>query len=184
VPVLLKAIHRRREPIKRTSNVSSNPSQDKHAFTTQATSHQNTSSTLLTSVANEQPIHDIKNPTPIQYAPDSPPPSSYQIPAATLLDAKAKGTFWSYTMYKHNITGKPPLRHYCKTQAQTEAVAKQFIADGAKHLGFDMEWAPPGRPYLDEGARVKANVSMIQLASESRYVLKILSSRYNNTVNN
>jgi len=171
VPVLLKAIHRHLAPIKRTLNVFSNPSQDKHVFTTQATSHQNTS-TLLTSTANEQPIHDIKNPTPIQYAPDSPPPTSYQIPAATLLDAEAKGTFWSYTMYKHMTTGKPPLRHYCKTREQTETVAKMFIQDGAKHLGFDMEWAPPGRPYLNEGARVKANVSMIQLASESRYVLK------------
>lgn len=73
-------------------------------------------------------------------------------------------------MYKHISTGKTPLRHYCKTREQCETVAKLFLADGAQYLGFDMEWAPPGRPGSDPGVEAKRNVSMIQLASESRYV--------------
>lgn len=95
-------------------------------------------------------------------------PLLYQIPANTLEKALVTGTtkrpeYWSYSMYEHITTGQPPELHYCKNLEESEACAKKFLQDTL--VGFDLEWAIQGRK------TIKRNVSVIQLASETRIAI-------------
>ncbi|KAE8152559.1 ribonuclease H-like protein [Aspergillus avenaceus] len=75
--------------------------------------------------------------------------------------AQTTPKYWSHRLPKTpNITV-----HYCKTLASTEEIAQKFLQD--KVLGLDLEWKA-NAPASDG---ILSNVSMIQLANESRIAL-------------
>ncbi|KAK2004552.1 exonuclease [Colletotrichum falcatum] len=77
-------------------------------------------------------------------------------------------SFWSYTLYRglpENGVEKKVKVHYCKSKHTMERVCQYFVDD--KVLGVDLEWFPEARK--DSGP--KKNVSLIQIANESRIAL-------------
>lgn len=109
----------------------------------------------------------------IQSQSASPPKTSlqYQMSAESFRKARASskgsaGSYWSHLMYKKVDADGTPRNvkvHYCTSKQTTEWVCKKYFAE-EKVLGFDLEWSPWATK--DLGAR--DNVSLIQLASESR----------------
>ena len=89
---------------------------------------------------------------------------SYWIPKEMYEEARKQNTPWSYSLYRNKAGQQPEIR-YCKTKDQSERIAKLFLNE--KVLGFDLEWMirRPGWTVLQD------NVSLIQLASESRIAL-------------
>ncbi|ROW06030.1 hypothetical protein VMCG_04613 [Cytospora schulzeri] len=89
--------------------------------------------------------------------------------------AAAEGTpesFWSYTLYrgpdgeKDGETTETKVKvHYCKTAHTAERVLQYFLDE--KVIGFDLEWSPNGYRY----ASARKNVSLVQIASQSRIAL-------------
>ncbi|KAL2025065.1 hypothetical protein VTK56DRAFT_67 [Thermocarpiscus australiensis] len=99
-------------------------------------------------------------------------PLDFKIPDEAFRNAKqaAEGTpesFWAYSLYRGpDADGTPNSKvkvHYCTSSHTTERVLQQYFI-GEKVIGFDLEWAPDAQKF--QGAR--KNVSLIQLASESR----------------
>ncbi|OHW91101.1 3'-5' exonuclease [Colletotrichum incanum] len=77
-------------------------------------------------------------------------------------------SFWSYTLYRGppEDGGEKKVKvHYCKSKHTMERVCQYFVDD--KVLGLDLEWFPEARK--DSGP--KKNVSLIQIANESRIAL-------------
>ncbi|GKT58722.1 3'-5' exonuclease [Colletotrichum tofieldiae] len=77
-------------------------------------------------------------------------------------------SFWSYTLYRGppEDEGERKVKvHYCKSRHTMERVCQYFVDD--KVLGLDLEWFPEARK--DSGP--KKNVSLIQIANESRIAL-------------
>ncbi|KAK1975155.1 exonuclease [Colletotrichum cereale] len=77
-------------------------------------------------------------------------------------------SFWSYTLYRGPLEDgaeKKVKVHYCKSKHTMERVCQYFVED--KVLGVDLEWFPDARK--DSGP--KKNVSLIQIANESRIAL-------------
>ncbi|EFQ27871.1 3'-5' exonuclease [Colletotrichum graminicola] len=77
-------------------------------------------------------------------------------------------SFWSYTLYRgppEDGVEKKVKVHYCKSKHTMERVCQYFVND--KVLGVDLEWFPDARK--DSGP--KKNVSLIQVANESRIAL-------------
>lgn len=76
--------------------------------------------------------------------------------------------YWDYALYRSPLGEKVKV-HYCKTKADTERIARLFFDEEV--IGFDIEWVPnvPAK----EG--IKKNVSLIQIASETRIALFHLS---------
>ncbi|GKT40713.1 white collar 1 protein [Colletotrichum spaethianum] len=77
-------------------------------------------------------------------------------------------SFWSYTLYRDPFEdgGEKKVKvHYCKSKHTMERVCQYFVDD--KVLGLDLEWFPEARK--DSGP--KKNVSLIQIANESRIAL-------------
>ncbi|GJC81991.1 werner syndrome ATP-dependent helicase [Colletotrichum liriopes] len=77
-------------------------------------------------------------------------------------------SFWSYTLYRGppEDGGERKVKvHYCKSRHTMERVCQYFVND--KVLGLDLEWFPEARK--DSGP--KKNVSLIQIANESRIAL-------------
>lgn len=74
-----------------------------------------------------------------------------------------RASFWSPKLYRGPENEKV-LLHYCSNMKVSERVAKHFLDE--KVVGFDIEWKPFG-----SSDSVKENVSMIQIASESRIAL-------------
>ncbi|KAF2157135.1 ribonuclease H-like protein [Myriangium duriaei CBS 260.36] len=91
----------------------------------------------------------------------------YRIPPSVLqatrsaLEAGNDG-FWSYTLFKSS-TGIPVRVHYCTNKDAAESVARMF--ENQTIVGFDMEWEAGAQPNRNT---IKDNVSVIQIASESR----------------
>ncbi|KAF2733720.1 hypothetical protein EJ04DRAFT_553163 [Polyplosphaeria fusca] len=95
-------------------------------------------------------------------------PLTYQIPphvlrAAMQAPAKSEGSYYSYTFYR-GPQDERILLHHCHTMEIAERVCKYFVDE--KLLGFDIEWNPYAHP-----RSIKGNVSLIQIASESRIAL-------------
>lgn len=114
---------------------------------------------------------------------DVPPftPLDYNIPEETFRTARAApegsaGSFWSYTLYRgpedpeqKNETDRRVKVHYCRS-AHTAERALQYLLN-EEFLGLDLEWVPEASRF--SGPR--RNVSLVQLASQSRIVLLHLS---------
>ncbi|KAI3396460.1 hypothetical protein diail_12180 [Diaporthe ilicicola] len=111
--------------------------------------------------------------------PRGPPftPLDYKIPEESFNAAKAavEGTpesFWSYAMYRgpgdeggNRETETNVKVHYCKNVQAAERVCRYFLNE--KVIGFDLEWSIEG--YRSTSPR--QNVSLVQLASQSRVAL-------------
>jgi hypothetical protein len=106
-------------------------------------------------------------------------PLVYQIPDDVLQQAIHKSTssiaaYWSHELYR-GPHGERVLVQYCRSKQLAENVAQQFATK--KVLGFDIEWKPNAKS--TDG--IKANVSLIQLASEERIGLFHLALFKGNT---
>lgn len=101
-------------------------------------------------------------------------PLGFHIPAEKLRNAISNAAYWHYTLYqgpggdKHKV-----MVHYCKSKEATEKVAQLFLNE--KIVGFDIEWKQNAAK--NEGKT--KNVSLIQIASESRVLLAHIA-RYPN----
>ncbi|KAB5563182.1 exonuclease [Coniochaeta sp. 2T2.1] len=111
-------------------------------------------------------------------------PLDFRIPQPAFQEAKQAepGTpesFWSYNLYRGpggeedsdgalaSASSDSKVKvHYCKTLHTTERVLQQYFM-GEKLLGFDLEWAPDAT----KTQSAKRNVSLVQIASQSRIAL-------------
>ncbi|KAK0752042.1 ribonuclease H-like domain-containing protein [Schizothecium vesticola] len=80
-------------------------------------------------------------------------------------------SFWSYNLYRgpagEDGTPRPKVKvHYCTSEHTTERVLRQYFMD-EKLLGFDLEWEISAT----KAQSVRRNVSLFQLASETRIAL-------------
>lgn len=97
-------------------------------------------------------------------------PLDYKMPDDVFQAAKAATegsakSYWSYAFYRGpNEEGKP-LVHYCRNAEAAER-ALQYLVD-EKHIGLDLEWVVDSH----KNSSVRRNVSLVQLASQSRIVL-------------
>lgn len=97
-------------------------------------------------------------------------PLEYKMPDDVFQAAKAAAegsakSYWSYAFYRGpNEEGKP-LVHYCRSAEAAER-ALQYLVD-EKHIGLDLEWVVDSH----KNSSVRRNVSLVQLASQSRVVL-------------
>lgn len=84
--------------------------------------------------------------------------------------AGSMGAYWAHTMYRgpKDNAGKPKktMVHYCKSVHTTERVLQNYFMD-EKVIGFDIEWKENAHRNSD----AKSNVSLIQIASETRIAL-------------
>lgn len=104
-------------------------------------------------------------------------PLGFHIPAeklhnAMLAEPLSSATYWHYTLYQGPGGDKVKV-HYCKSKEATEKVAQLFLEE--KIVGFDIEWMKNAKK--NEG--ITKNVSLIQIASESRVLLAHIA-RYPN----
>lgn len=77
-------------------------------------------------------------------------------------------SFWSYTLFRGPSVDGAEQKvkvHYCKTKHTMERVCQYFVNDSV--LGFDLEWFPDAK----KTSGPKKNVSLIQIANESRIAL-------------
>ncbi|KAM7208729.1 putative Werner syndrome helicase [Naviculisporaceae sp. PSN 640] len=106
-------------------------------------------------------------------------PLDYKIPSEVFRAAKqapegSMESYWSYNLYrgpdeKGELNTKIKV-HYCTSLHTTERVLQQYFVN-EKILGFDLEWEASASDRM--GAR--KNVSLVQIASESRIGLFHLS---------
>lgn len=106
----------------------------------------------------------------------SPPftPLDYKLQSDAFQAAKAApegstGSFWSYSFYRgpneqDDVRGKVRV-HYCKNAHVAERALQYLLEE--KAIGLDLEWLVDAHKY--SGAR--RNVSLVQLASQSRVIL-------------
>lgn len=101
--------------------------------------------------------------------------TSYKIPEELFRAAKeaepgSDASYWSHSLYRSppDAEGKvvKPIVHYCRSILTTEKVIKQYFT-GEKVIGFDIEWAPNAHKLN----KAKKNVSLVQIACESRIAL-------------
>lgn len=108
----------------------------------------------------------------------------YRIPENIFQKARkaAKGTpdsFWTYSLYRGPLQDGEPRKvkvHYCLSKHTTERVCQYFMNE--KIIGFDMEWMS----YASKDHGPKPNVSLIQIASESRiglFHVALYKGKYN-----
>lgn len=119
-------------------------------------------------------------PATTETLPSGPPftPLDYKIPEESFNVAMkaAEGTsesFWSYDMYRGPSgneggieTERKVTVHYCKSAYTAERVCQKYFLN-EKVIGFDLEWFPESY----KTASPRKNVSLVQLASQSRIAL-------------
>lgn len=101
-------------------------------------------------------------------------PLDYKMPhdifqAARIAKEGSPESYWSYSFYRgpdeqDDVKGKVRV-HYCKS-AQTAERALQYL-EGEKILGLDLEWSPQA----NRNSGVRKNISLIQIATQSRVIL-------------
>ncbi|KAI9729035.1 MAG: hypothetical protein M1828_000120 [Chrysothrix sp. TS-e1954] len=89
---------------------------------------------------------------------NTPPGDSRQPPLPTPL-------YWDHNFYT-TVDGAKPTVHYCRKIEQAEREAQAFLNESV--VGFDLEWATTR---LYGRSTIKDNVSLMQVASESRIAL-------------
>ena len=124
-------------------------------------------------VAGEEVSAETSEPAP----PTMPvQPLTFKIPddvfeAARNAPKGSPQSFWSYNLYRGPAgeagTPGPKVKvHYCTSEHTTERVLRQYFMD-EKLLGFDLEWEISAT----KAQGVRRNVSLFQLASETRIAL-------------
>lgn len=116
-----------------------------------------------------------ETPEPARYAMPV-QPLSYKIPDDVFKSARkapegSPQSFWSYNLYRgpagEDGTPGPKVKvHYCTSEHTTERVLRQYFMN-EKLLGFDLEWEISAT----KAQGVRRNVSLFQLASETRIAL-------------
>lgn len=101
-------------------------------------------------------------------------PLDYKMPHAIFQAARvakegSSESYWSYSFYRgpdeqNDVKGKVRV-HYCKS-AQTAERALKYL-EGERLLGLDLEWSPQA----NKNSGVRKNISLVQIASQSRVVL-------------
>lgn len=101
-------------------------------------------------------------------------PLDYKMPhdifqAARIAKEGSPESYWSHSFYRgpdeqDDVKGKVRV-HYCKS-AQTAERALQYL-EGETLLGLDLEWSPQA----NRNSGVRKNISLIQIASQSRVIL-------------
>ncbi|KAI9832395.1 MAG: hypothetical protein M1819_004383 [Sarea resinae] len=96
-------------------------------------------------------------------------PLSFEIPEdvkrkAMLASHNTGAAYWQYSLYEGPDKEKVKV-HYCRSRETTERVAQLFLEEAV--LGFDIEW----KPNVQASEGIRKNVSLVQLASESRIAL-------------
>lgn len=128
-------------------------------------------------LAAEEPALEEKKTTEEPISDELPETSSlFKMTEETFRAAKkaedgSQESFWSHQLYRGEIAPgevKKPIVHYCKSIQTTESVLKSYFKE-EKVIGFDIEWNPDAYKYANAGPR--QNVSLIQIASESRIAL-------------
>lgn len=124
-------------------------------------------------VAGEE--QSAETPEPAPYAMPV-QPLAYKIPddvfeAARNAPEGSPQSFWSYNLYRgpagEDGTPGPKVKvHYCTSEHTTERVLRQYFMN-EKLLGFDLEWEISAT----KAQGVRRNVSLFQLASETRIAL-------------
>ena len=98
-------------------------------------------------------------------------PRGFHIPEAKFKSARdaapsSPSAYWQYRLYQgpDGVYDKVKV-HYCKNKDDTERVAQLYLDEDV--VGFDIEWK------VNAGAAdgIRKNVSLIQIASESRIAL-------------
>lgn len=89
--------------------------------------------------------------------------------AARIAKEGSPESYWSYSFYRgpdelNDVKGKVRV-HYCKS-ALTAERALQYL-EGEQLLGLDLEWSPQA----NKNSGVRKNISLVQIASQSRVVL-------------
>lgn len=112
----------------------------------------------------EFPIHHEAPFTPLDY---KMPHDIFQ--AARVAKEGSPESYWSHSFYRgpdqrDDVKGKVRV-HYCKS-AQTAERALQYLK-GERLLGLDLEWSPQA----NRNSGVRKNISLIQIASQSRVIL-------------
>lgn len=107
-------------------------------------------------------------------------PLTFRIPKDVLQKAKdaepgTKESFWTYKMFLGPDNQEVKV-HYCRSKHTTERVAQYFLDE--KVIGFDIEW----KAESTRNSGIKKNVSLIQIASETRIGLFHIAAFPNNTV--
>lgn len=108
-------------------------------------------------------VHDVPF-TPLEYK-----MSHETFQAAKVAKEGSTESYWSYSFYRgpnedDDIKGKVRV-HYCKSSHTAERALQYFV--GEKLLGLDLEWFPQA----NRNSGVRKNVSLVQIASQSRVVL-------------
>lgn len=101
-------------------------------------------------------------------------PLDYKMPhdifqAARVAEEGSPESYWSYSFYRgpdehDDVQGKVRV-HYCRS-IKTAERALQYL-EGEKVLGLDLEWFS----HANRQSGVRKNVSLVQIASQSRVVL-------------
>lgn len=143
-------------------------------------SNQGLSSSPIETAEPEAKKEEAEPAAAAEALPRGPPftPLDYKIPEESFSAAveAAEGTsesFWSYAMYRcpsgdedGRETDKKVTVHYCKSAHIAERVCRDYFLN-EKVIGFDLEWSLEG--YRTPSPR--KNVSLVQLASQSRVAL-------------
>lgn len=100
-----------------------------------------------------------------------------------------RARYWTHELY-HGIDNEGVEIIYCTTRQKSESVAATFLKEPI--VGFDMEWhpsrsrGPTEQPSVDGGASraayLKGNISLIQVATESRIALFHIARHAGSTV--
>ncbi|TQS37384.1 hypothetical protein Golomagni_02145 [Golovinomyces magnicellulatus] len=86
--------------------------------------------------------------------------------ASLRAESGSPDSFWSHRLYRGPIVNDietRPTVHYCRSSVSTERTLRSYFMD-QKVIGFDIEWRADALKF--HGPR--ANVSLIQIASEER----------------
>ncbi|RKF73493.1 Exonuclease 3'-5' domain-containing protein 2 [Golovinomyces cichoracearum] len=86
--------------------------------------------------------------------------------ASLQAESGSPDSFWSHRLYRGPIVNDietRPIVHYCRSSGSTEKTLRSYFMD-QKVIGFDIEWKADALKF--HGPR--ANVSLIQIASEER----------------
>ncbi|CAN8095591.1 unnamed protein product [Discula destructiva] len=93
--------------------------------------------------------------------------------AARVSQEGSAASYWSYSFYRgpnENDDNQGKVRvHYCRSSQAAETALQHFV--GEKWLGLDLEWSPQAT----RNAGIRKNISLVQIASQSRVILMHLA---------
>lgn len=141
------------ESSERTSTAKALANRDKHTIVNDGLNYRMKLDLMRKAIAANETLEDLEG-----VVPDTSTDKSSALSQAPF--------YWDYALYT-NESGHKPTMHYCRNLEESEREAQELLSE--KVLGFDMEWVVP--LYGRATSSIKKNVSIIQVASESRIAL-------------